>query len=142
MCASMWAGRVSLFCTIIASINARSTQSTGATGKLVCDGTPVSNAKVELYTDRSASPNGLMATTTTNSTGDFIVKGHSTKYETFRPHVVISHHCHSERCERKFSMMVPDSYTKSGSKPSELFGLGSVELKRKFPTETKTCPKP
>uniref|UniRef100_A0A914R7L3 Uncharacterized protein n=1 Tax=Parascaris equorum TaxID=6256 RepID=A0A914R7L3_PAREQ len=46
------------------------------------------------------------------------------------------------RCERRFSMMVPDSYTKSGSKPSELFGLGSVELKRKFPTETKTCPKP
>ncbi|KHN77581.1 Transthyretin-like protein 5 [Toxocara canis] len=131
------------FCfTLIVSVISRSTQSTGATGKLVCDGRPVSNAKVQLYTDRSASPSGLMATVTTDANGDFTVKGRSSNYETFRPHVFITHHCHSERCERKFNMMIPDSYTKSGSKPSDLFGLGSVELKRKYPSETKTCPSP
>ncbi|CAG9540406.1 unnamed protein product [Cercopithifilaria johnstoni] len=115
-------------------------RSVGVRGTVICDGTPISNGEVELYDERNAArADALLAKTKTDANGRFTIKGNS-KRSRFDPHFTISHKCRAKLCTRKMLLRVPEKYTTSGPNPSEIYDIGVIDAKIKFPTETKTCP--
>ncbi|EFO22796.1 hypothetical protein LOAG_05691 [Loa loa] len=120
----------------ISSIMAK-TKSVGVTGTVICDGEPVNDGEVELHSERYAG--NLIAKTKTDTKGRFTIKG-SSKTDRFDPQFIISHKCRVKPCTRRLVLRIPEKYSVSGSNPREMYDIGVIDLKRKFPTETKTCP--
>ena len=42
-------------------------------------------------------------------------------------------------CQRKVSFNIPDSYISSGSKPSQIFDIGTVNMQIIFEKEERDC---
>ncbi|KAI6204794.1 Transthyretin-like family-containing protein [Aphelenchoides besseyi] len=133
-----------LFClvTLSVAIGLGRKQSAGAKGRLMCDGKPESNVLVKMYDDdRGLDLDDHLATTRTDKDGYFELSGSAHEFTTLDPKLNIYHDCHDKLmpCQRKFSIMIPDGYISSGSKPSKLYDAGTMELSGTFPSETRDC---
>ncbi|KAL4001751.1 Transthyretin-like family protein [Acanthocheilonema viteae] len=113
------------------------TRSVGVKGIVICDGKPVNDGEIELYGERNEGT--ALAKTKTDAHGRFTIKGNS-KADMFDPQFTISHKCRTKLCTRRMLLRIPEKYFTSGSTPSELYDVGTIDVKTKFPTETKTCP--
>uniref|UniRef100_A0A0R3RI23 Transthyretin-like family protein n=1 Tax=Elaeophora elaphi TaxID=1147741 RepID=A0A0R3RI23_9BILA len=116
------------------------TKSVEVKGTVLCDGEPVKDGEVELHGERYATRSDTaLAKTKTDAHGRFTIKG-SSKADMFDPQFTISHKCRTKLCTRKMLLRIPEKYSTSGPKPREIYDIGVIDVKTKFPTETKTCP--
>ncbi|VDK81094.1 unnamed protein product [Litomosoides sigmodontis] len=118
------------------------TRSVGVKGTVICDGEPIRGGEIELYSERNAGQLGTseaLAKTRTDERGRFTIKG-SSKTDKFDPQFTITHKCRAKPCTRKMLLRIPQKYSTSGSTPNELYDIGTIDVKTKFPTETRTCP--
>ncbi|VDM07632.1 unnamed protein product [Wuchereria bancrofti] len=121
-------------------ITALKMKSVGVNGTVICDGKPVNDAWIELYSERNAGKsNAVLAKTKTNEQGHFMIKG-SSKTDMFDPQFTISHKCRTKLCTRRVFLRIPDKYFTLSSEPYEMYDIGVVDMKKKFLTEIKTCP--
>jgi len=113
-------------------------QSAGARGKLLCDGKPEKGVLVKLYDDdRGLDLDDFMAKTHTDADGYFELHGTSHEFSSIDPKI---NNCDDWLpCQRKFSIMLPDSYISSGDRPSRLYEAGTIEMSGKMPGETRDC---
>ncbi|KAM3724718.1 Transthyretin-like protein [Dirofilaria immitis] len=126
--------------SISITIIAAKTKSVGVSGTIICDGKPVNNGDVELYDNKYAMDAGsLLAKAKTDEQGRFRIAG-SSKKSIFNPQFTVSHKCRSKLCTRRMYLPIPEKYSTFGSKPREIFDIGVIEVKTKFPTETRICP--
>uniref|UniRef100_A0A915PSZ6 Uncharacterized protein n=1 Tax=Setaria digitata TaxID=48799 RepID=A0A915PSZ6_9BILA len=131
---------LSIAIIISVSVANAAKKSVGVKGTIICDGEPVNNGEVELYGEKyAAQPDEALAKTKTDAQGRFAITG-SSKKDAFDPQFTVSHKCRTKLCTRKMVLRIPDKYYTSGSKPEEMYDIGVIDVKRKFPTETKTCP--
>ncbi|VBB31584.1 unnamed protein product [Acanthocheilonema viteae] len=118
------------------------TQSVGVTGTLTCNGKPLGSVLVKLYDDdRGLSTDDLMAKGETDSKGYFRISGSINEISTIDPKLNIYHDCNDDwiPCQRKLSIMIPDSYVTVGKTPKEFYNAGTIELSGKFKGETRDC---
>ncbi|KAI6240683.1 Transthyretin-like family protein [Aphelenchoides fujianensis] len=136
-----------LVCSLLihacSSIGLGRKQAAGARGRLMCDGKPASGVLVKLYDDdRGIDLDDHMATTNTDANGRFELSGHSHEFTTIDPKGTrnVYTDCNDWLpCKRKFSIMIPDSYIASGSRPKKFYDAGTLELSGKFPGESRDC---
>ncbi|KAI6240707.1 Transthyretin-like family-containing protein [Aphelenchoides fujianensis] len=92
-------------------------QSAGARGRLMCDQKPASGVLVKMYDDdRGVDLDDFMGETHTDSEGYFEFSGTSHEFTSIDPKI--------NPCQRKFSIMIPDSYIASGDRPSRFYDAG------------------
>ncbi|KAI6230372.1 Transthyretin-like family protein [Aphelenchoides fujianensis] len=130
-----------LVCSLLihacSSIGLGRKQAAGARGRLMCDGKPASGVLVKLYDDdRGIDLDDHMATTNTDANGRFELSGHSHEFTTIDPKGTPNDWL---PCKRKFSIMIPDSYIASGSRPKKFYDAGTLELSGKYPSESRDC---
>ncbi|TKR71947.1 hypothetical protein L596_019475 [Steinernema carpocapsae] len=118
------------------------TQSAGVRGTLMCNNKPAANVKVKLYDDdRGIGMDDLMASGRTDSRGYFELKGHETEITDIDPKLNIYHDCEDgiKPCQRKISIMIPDSYISSGKTPQRIYEAGTIQLAGKWKGEKRDC---
>ncbi|VDO38319.1 unnamed protein product [Brugia timori] len=118
------------------------TQSAGIEGTLMCDGKPLGGVLIKLYDDdRGTDTDDLMAKGRTDSKGHFRISGYTNEVSTIDPKLNIYHDCNDNwiPCQRKISIMIPDSYISSGKAPKQFYNAGNIELSGKFKGETRDC---
>uniref|UniRef100_A0A0N5B9V3 Transthyretin-like family protein n=1 Tax=Strongyloides papillosus TaxID=174720 RepID=A0A0N5B9V3_STREA len=116
-------------------------QSTGAVGRLTCNGNPYNQALVKLFDEDDLDIDDLIADTKSNMSGEFTVQGSHREITSIDPKVVIFHNCNEVIgiCSRKITLKIPDSYITSGSTPSKIYDIGTLELSGKFDGEERDC---
>ncbi|KHN76331.1 Transthyretin-like protein 5 [Toxocara canis] len=118
------------------------TQSAGVKGTLKCNGKPAANVKVKLYDDdRGVDADDLMAEGKSDSQGNFELKGHTDEFTTIDPKLNVYHDCEDALtpCQRKITIVIPDSYVSSGKTPKKIYDAGTIELSGKFKGEERDC---
>uniref|UniRef100_A0A1I7Z656 Transthyretin-like family protein n=1 Tax=Steinernema glaseri TaxID=37863 RepID=A0A1I7Z656_9BILA len=118
------------------------TQSAGVRGTLMCNDRPAANVKVKLYDDdRGVDPDDLMAEGKSDSQGKFEIKGHTSEFTPIDPKLNVYHDCNDgvTPCQRKITILIPDSYITDGKVPQRLYDAGTIQLAGKFPGETRDC---
>ncbi|CAG9539639.1 unnamed protein product [Cercopithifilaria johnstoni] len=118
------------------------TQSAGIEGTLMCNGKPLGDVLVKLYDDdRGFDTDDLMAEGKTDNNGYFRISGSINEFSTIDPKLNIYHDCNDAwiPCQRKISVMIPDSYVTNGRTPKRLYNAGNIELAGKFKGETRDC---
>ncbi|KAK6045950.1 Transthyretin-like family protein, partial [Cooperia oncophora] len=88
-------------------------------GRLICDGRPAVGVKVKLWDVDRTDMDDLMDEKTTNMNGEFQLAGWTKEYTTIDPKLSIYHDCNDgiKPCQRKFSILIPDSYVSHGKVP-------------------------
>uniref|UniRef100_A0A0M3ITQ9 Transthyretin-like family protein n=2 Tax=Ascaris TaxID=6251 RepID=A0A0M3ITQ9_ASCLU len=117
-------------------------QSAGVRGVLTCNGRPEKDVLVKLYDDdRGFDLDDLMAEGRSDSNGRFELSGNNAEVTTIDPKLNIYHDCNDGwwPCQRKISIMLPDSYITNGPKPKTLYDAGTIELSGIYPGETRDC---
>uniref|UniRef100_A0A914CKM6 Transthyretin-like family protein n=1 Tax=Acrobeloides nanus TaxID=290746 RepID=A0A914CKM6_9BILA len=104
-------------------------------GSLTCDGKPASGVLVQLYDTNKL--NYLLGKANTNSNGYFDICGKVKNITKMNPKVNIYTKCHvgAMRCSRKITIKVPHSAINKRN----TYSIGHIELKNKFPGETRDC---
>ncbi|TKR71946.1 hypothetical protein L596_019474 [Steinernema carpocapsae] len=118
------------------------TQAAGVRGILMCNDRPAANVKVKLYDDdRGIGLDDLMASGKTDMQGRFELQGHETEITDIDPKLNIYHDCEdgTKPCQRKFSIMIPDSYIAPGKVPKRIYDAGTIQLAGKFKGESRDC---
>ncbi|KAM3724162.1 Transthyretin-like protein [Dirofilaria immitis] len=118
------------------------TQSAGVEGILTCNGKPLSDVLIKLYDDdRGLDTDDLMAEGSTDNKGHFRISGFINELSSIDPKLNIYHDCNDDwiPCQRKISIMIPDSYISNGKTPRRFYNAGSIELAGKFKGETRDC---
>uniref|UniRef100_A0A915C4C6 Transthyretin-like family protein n=1 Tax=Parascaris univalens TaxID=6257 RepID=A0A915C4C6_PARUN len=118
------------------------TQSAGVKGVLKCNGKPAANVKVKLYDDdRGIDADDLMAEGKSDQQGSFELKGHTDEFTTIDPKLNVYHDCEDglKPCQRKITIVIPDSYVSSGKTPKKIYDAGTIELAGKFKGEERDC---
>ncbi|KAK0408747.1 hypothetical protein QR680_004133 [Steinernema hermaphroditum] len=134
-----------LLSTILAAIYALGvgrTQSAGVRGTLMCNDRPAAHVKVKLYDDdRGIDADDLMAEGKSDSQGKFELKGHTSEFTPIDPKLNVYHDCNDgvTPCQRKITIMLPDSYITDGKVPQRVYDAGVIQLAGKFPGETRDC---
>lgn len=82
-----------------------------------------------------------MASTTTDGSGHFLLKGHAEEFTSIEPKFNIYHDCEDgiTPCQRKITIYVPDKYISSGEEPKKIFDFGTFQLAGKFEGEKRDC---
>ncbi|MCP9258446.1 Rab GTPase-binding effector protein 1 [Dirofilaria immitis] len=112
--------------SISITIIAAKTKSVGVSGTIICDGKPrwmqghYLRRRKQMSRDDSESQEAQKSI--------------------FNPQFTVSHKCRSKLCTRRMYLPIPEKYSTFGSKPREIFDIGVIEVKTKFPTETRICP--
>uniref|UniRef100_A0A0K0EE72 Transthyretin-like family protein n=1 Tax=Strongyloides stercoralis TaxID=6248 RepID=A0A0K0EE72_STRER len=136
---------ISLIFTLISIINSAGfigrLQSTGAVGRVTCNGNPYNNALIKLFDEDDLDIDDLIDETKSKMSGDFEVQGSHREITSIDPKIVIFHNCNEliGICSRKITIKIPDSYITSGSKPSRIYDIGTLELSGKFDGEERDC---
>uniref|UniRef100_A0A914DE14 Transthyretin-like family protein n=1 Tax=Acrobeloides nanus TaxID=290746 RepID=A0A914DE14_9BILA len=91
--------------------------------------------------DRGVDLDDFMGESKTRGDGTFEVQGSSHEFTSIDPKINIYHDCDDELtpCQRKISIMIPDSYVFSGGNPDEVYDAGTIELSGKFSGEERDC---
>ncbi|KAK0421000.1 hypothetical protein QR680_015014 [Steinernema hermaphroditum] len=127
-----------------------SVQSTAVRGKLICDSAPAANIKVSLYNE-NVIEDTLMATMTTDSNGEFELKGNDSEVTSIDPRLYVYHKCRKdtiqqplllvgfdecsrkaimvfEKCEHQLKIQIPDDYITQGEVPEKVLDMGVLQL--------------
>ncbi|PAV85042.1 hypothetical protein WR25_04484 [Diploscapter pachys] len=117
------------------------TQSTGVTGKLICDDGPAANVLVKLYEHDKLTPDELMDSTTTDSEGNFKLSGSADEISSIEPKINIYHDCNDgiKPCQRKVTIFIPMAYVQNVKTPSKFYDLGTMQLSAVYPDESRDC---
>ncbi|XGW17274.1 hypothetical protein V3C99_002128 [Haemonchus contortus] len=117
------------------------TQSVGVKGVLICNDKPAADVQVKLYDEDKLSPDELMASGKTDSSGHFEISGHAEEFTSIEPKLNIYHDCDDGimPCQRKLSIYIPDAYISSGEVPKKIFDFGTFQLAGKYHGETRDC---
>lgn len=117
------------------------TQSVGVRGQLICEDKPASGVKVKIYDEDKLSPDELMASGKTDSSGKFDLKGSADEFTSIEPKINIYHDCDDgiKPCQRKITVYIPSQYIASGTEPKKIFDFGTLQLAGKFSGETRDC---
>ncbi|CEF69112.1 Transthyretin-like family-containing protein [Strongyloides ratti] len=141
----MWFSSIFLILIFIPLINSAGfigrLQSTGAIGRVTCNGNPYNGALVKLFDEDDLDIDDLIAETKSDMNGDFKVQGSHREITSIDPKVVLFHNCNEfiAICSRKITLKIPDSYITSGSTPSRIYDIGTLELSGKFEGEERDC---
>ncbi|GMT18163.1 hypothetical protein PFISCL1PPCAC_9460 [Pristionchus fissidentatus] len=131
-----------LLALTVASLGIGRTQSSGVKGRLMCNDRPAIGVKVKLYDDdRGIDPDDLMADGKTNADGYFDLKGYTSEFTPIDPKLNIYHDCEDgiKPCQRKFTILIPDSYITQGETPRKIYDAGQIQLAGAFPGESRDC---
>ncbi|KAK0420999.1 hypothetical protein QR680_015014 [Steinernema hermaphroditum] len=112
-----------------------SVQSTAVRGKLICDSAPAANIKVSLYNE-NVIEDTLMATMTTDSNGEFELKGNDSEVTSIDPRLYVYHKCRKDtiqqplllKCEHQLKIQIPDDYITQGEVPEKVLDMGVLQL--------------
>uniref|UniRef100_A0A7E4V0T7 Transthyretin-like family protein n=1 Tax=Panagrellus redivivus TaxID=6233 RepID=A0A7E4V0T7_PANRE len=117
------------------------TQSSGARGKLTCNGKPAKSVTVKMYDEDDLDVDDFMGETKTSGSGEYELKGHTDEITEIEPKINIYHDCEDELtpCQRKITIKIPGSYITKGKSPKKFYDAGSIELSGKFPGESRDC---
>ncbi|ETN77681.1 hypothetical protein RB195_009789 [Necator americanus] len=116
-------------------------QSSAVKGRLMCDGRPAVGVKVKLWDVDRTDADDLMDEKFTDTNGEFHLAGWTKEYTTIDPKLSIYHDCNDgiKPCQRKFSILIPDSYVSSGKVPKKVYDAGTIQLAGSFPGESRDC---
>jgi hypothetical protein len=118
------------------------TQSAAVKGTLLNGTVPVSDTKVKLFDlDVGPDPSDLMDAGVSASDGTFQLSGTANELVTLDVQVDVYTNVNvgAGSCQRKIPFDVPAQYVTAGSTPSMVYDLGSIDLSRTFPGETRAC---
>uniref|UniRef100_A0A1I7YI25 Transthyretin-like family protein n=1 Tax=Steinernema glaseri TaxID=37863 RepID=A0A1I7YI25_9BILA len=127
---------------IASAVGLGRTQSSGVRGTLMCNDRPAAYVKVKLYDDdRGIDADDLMAAGKTDGAGRFELKGHTSEFTPIDPKLNIYHDCNDgvKPCQRKITILIPDSYITSGKTPKKIYDAGTIQLAGKFKGEERDC---
>ncbi|GMS89178.1 hypothetical protein PENTCL1PPCAC_11353 [Pristionchus entomophagus] len=133
---------LSLLFLSVSGLGIGRTQSSAVKGRLMCNDVPAVGVKVKLYDDdRGIDADDLMADGKTNGNGDFDLKGYTSEFTPIDPKLNIYHDCEDgiKPCQRKFTILIPDSYITQGEKPKKTYDAGQIQLAGAFPGESRDC---
>ncbi|CAJ0599811.1 unnamed protein product [Cylicocyclus nassatus] len=116
-------------------------QSSAVKGRLVCDGRPAAGVKVKLWDVDRTDADDLMDEKVSDRNGEFHLAGWTKEYTTIDPKLSIYHDCNDglKPCQRKFSILIPDSYVSHGKTPKKVYDAGTIQLSGSFPGESRDC---
>ncbi|MFH4977177.1 hypothetical protein AB6A40_003886 [Gnathostoma spinigerum] len=117
-------------------------QSIGVRGLLKCNGRPERNVLLKLYDDdRGLDMDEFMGSSKSDSRGAFEFSGYTSEMSPIDPKLNIYHDCNDGwmPCQRKISIMIPDSYIHPGKTPKTFYDVGTIELSGKFAGEKRDC---
>ncbi|CAB3399165.1 unnamed protein product [Caenorhabditis bovis] len=116
-------------------------QSAAVRGRLVCDGRPASGVLVKLWDVDRTDSDDLMDSGNTDNNGEFYLAGWTKEYTTIDPKLTIYHDCNDgiKPCQRKFGIMLPDSYVSHGKNPKKVYDAGTIQLAGQYPGESRDC---
>ncbi|KIX76697.1 hypothetical protein SF23_15955 [Streptomyces sp. MBRL 10] len=82
-----------------------------------------------------------LSETLTDRQGRFELAGNTDEITRIRPSVAIYHDCNDgfRRCQRTFSIDIPDAYITDGPTPSRVFDVGTIELEARRSDESRVC---
>jgi hypothetical protein len=129
-------------CSIAPFTYAFRPQSAGVRGVLMCGSKPLTNTLVKLWDDDSGPDlDDLLEEGHTDHQGYFELSGTTNEITTIDPVLKIYHDCDDGimPCQRKVSFNIPDSYVNSGSKPTQMFDIGTVNMQIIFDKEERDC---
>ncbi|CCD63601.1 Transthyretin-like family protein [Caenorhabditis elegans] len=117
------------------------TQSVGVKGQLICEDKPAVGVKIKIYDEDKLSPDELMVSGKTDSSGRFDLKGSADEFTSIEPKINIYHDCDDgiKPCQRKITVYIPSQYISSGKDPKKIFDFGTLQLAGKFSGETRDC---
>uniref|UniRef100_A0A0M3IQ78 Transthyretin-like protein 5 n=1 Tax=Ascaris lumbricoides TaxID=6252 RepID=A0A0M3IQ78_ASCLU len=118
------------------------TQSAGVRGQLLCHGKPMSGVLVKLYDDdRGIDLDDLMDEGRSDADGKFQLSGHVDEFTTIDPKLNIYHDCDDGLmpCQRRITIMIPDSYVSAGTAVQRYYEAGKLELSGTWKGETRDC---
>uniref|UniRef100_A0A7E4V9V3 Transthyretin-like family protein n=1 Tax=Panagrellus redivivus TaxID=6233 RepID=A0A7E4V9V3_PANRE len=124
------------------TVSALRTQSAAVRGVLMCGDKPLANTLVKLWDDDTGPDlDDLLEEGHTNSHGYFELSGHTDELTTIDPILKIYHDCDDGLmpCQRKVSFTIPDKYIESGSHPTKIFDIGTVNMQIIFEGEERDC---
>uniref|UniRef100_A0A914XZL7 Uncharacterized protein n=1 Tax=Panagrolaimus superbus TaxID=310955 RepID=A0A914XZL7_9BILA len=113
-------------------------QSAGVRGVLMCGDQPLTNTLVKLWDDDSGPDlDDLLEEGHTDHRGYFELSGTTNELTTIDPVLKIYHDCDDGimPCQRKVGFNVPDAYVSSGSKPTRMFDIGTINMQIIFEKE-------
>ncbi|KHJ86943.1 Transthyretin-like family protein [Oesophagostomum dentatum] len=139
-------------------------QSSAVKGRLMCDGRPAVGVKVKLWDVDRTDADDLMDEKYSDVNGEFHLAGWTKEYTTIDPKLSIYHDCNDglkpcqrkfsilipdsyvshgksprKPCQRKFSILIPDSYVSHGKSPRKVYDAGTIQLSGSFPGESRDC---
>ncbi|KAK6015978.1 Transthyretin-like family protein [Ostertagia ostertagi] len=131
-----------LLCTLIGFCFTFRKQGVAVKGRLMCGGTPLRNAKVEIYDlDRNpGDPDDLLDENFSDKDGRFALTGTTRELTSIEPVLYIYHDCEDgiRPCQKRITIEVPKRFIHSGT-PSQWMDVGTMELSMTYPNQDRSC---
>ncbi|PIO75748.1 Transthyretin-like family protein [Teladorsagia circumcincta] len=129
-------------CTLIGFSYSFRKQGVAVKGRLMCGGTPLRNAKVEIY-DLDRNPgdsDDLLDENFTDKDGRFALTGTTRELTSIEPVLYIYHDCEDgiRPCQKRITVEVPKRFIHSGT-PSQWMDVGEMELSMTYPNQDRSC---
>ncbi|KAJ1354961.1 Transthyretin-like protein 2 [Parelaphostrongylus tenuis] len=82
-----------------------------------------------------------MASSKTDSNGEYNLSGSTAEITDIEPYVAVYHDCNDDvtPCQRTFRVEIPSKHVTVGSEPTSLYNAGQLELAGKYPNEGRSC---
>ncbi|CAD6185311.1 unnamed protein product [Caenorhabditis auriculariae] len=116
-------------------------QVVGVRGKLTCNGKNLNSADVKLIDKNFIGPDIILASTKTDSDGNYELSGRSMAFLQMSVHLKIFHDCDDRGvpCQRTVDLRIPPSYVERNDVVSNYFDAGSMNMAFKYPNEQRSC---
>uniref|UniRef100_A0A914PM05 Transthyretin-like family protein n=2 Tax=Panagrolaimus TaxID=55784 RepID=A0A914PM05_9BILA len=108
----------------------------------MCGDQPLTNTLVKLWDDDSGPDlDDLLQEGHTDHQGYFELAGSTNELTTIDPVLKIYHDCDDGimPCQRKVAFNIPDAFVSSGSRPTKMFDIGTVNMQIIFEKEERDC---
>jgi len=137
---------LSFICAFISCIHA-SNQAVGVQGTLMCGSVPINNTAVKLWDINTLETDTGLGCVYTDSQGNFNVSGYADDTTSLDPQMWIYTNCNdntlyglvSKPCQREIKMTIPQSYINSGTKVTNWFNAGVMNMELKQQNEDRKC---
>ncbi|EFO93505.1 CRE-TTR-9 protein [Caenorhabditis remanei] len=127
---------ISLLFFIFPSVSIAGNAAVHVRGRLVCNGKPFKNEKVELYDKNKVKRDTRILTTKTDELGNFVIQASINEWTFFtpNPYIYFPNYCvlttkiGSFECANGIKIFVPEAFVHEGHLPKSTFDIGEVEL--------------